>query len=102
MNIETKGNTSLNAGDVVTCTLDINASPDGEMYRDGKDRFFQGRFLVTAIRHTFDFGTQTHKSLMSLSKDSVGNEFLSTSGTFIETRPLKTGRVIKDFYDGSE
>ena len=102
MNIETKGNTSLNAGDVVTCTLDINASPDGEMYRDGKDRFFQGRFLVTAIKHTFDFGTKMHKSLMSLSKDSVVNESLSTSSVFIETRPLKTGRIIKDFYDGSE
>ena len=36
MNIETKGNTSLNAGDVVTCTLDINASPDGDIYEGWK------------------------------------------------------------------
>ena len=100
INIETKGNTSLNAGDIVTCTLDINSSPDGDIYEDRQDRFFQGRFLVTAIRHTFDFTTKMHKSLLSLSKDSVGNKPLGSN--FTETRPLTTGRIIKEFYDSSE
>jgi hypothetical protein len=100
INIETKGNTSLNAGDIVTCTLDINSSPDGDIYADRQDRFFQGRFLVTAIRHTFDFTSKMHKSLLSLSKDSVGNKPLGSN--FTETRPLTTGRIIKEFYDSSE
>tara|TARA_Y100001963_G_scaffold152572_1_gene237671 strand:- start:809 stop:2272 length:1464 start_codon:yes stop_codon:yes gene_type:complete len=100
--IETKGNTALNAGDVVNCTIDINAAPDGAIYKDGKDRFYKGRFLVVAIKNSFDFGEQLHTSTMSLTKDSVGNEQLISPSDAYETRPLKDGKIIRSFYDSPD
>ncbi len=99
--IETKGNTSLTAGDIVNCNIDINAVPDGQIYKDGKDRFYKGRFLVVSIKHSFDFGEQMHTSVMALTKDSVGNEKLKNMSTPAETRPTKKGRIIKEFYQNA-
>tara|TARA_B100001175_G_scaffold296547_1_gene285561 strand:- start:2576 stop:4009 length:1434 start_codon:yes stop_codon:yes gene_type:complete len=97
--IKVKGNTSLNVGDVVNSNLDINAVFDGELYGKGLDRFYQGKFLVKTIKHTFDFAEQVHTSLVSIVKDSVGKQKLKTIDTMKEPRPLKTGKLVTSFYE---
>ena len=63
------------------------------------DRFYQGRFLVKNIKHTFDFAEKVHTSLIALVKDSVGKEKLKTIETMKEPRPLKDGGMVTSFYE---
>ena len=67
--IDVVGNTLVCAGDIVTVII-----PNTAAYIEGndtQDSLYNGSFLVTDLRHDFDFETYRHKMSMRVVKDSM-------------------------------
>ena len=63
------GNTNLTAGKLVHLSIPKAVDSDSEEYGDN-DRFFQGLFLMSRIKHVFHAEGQEHKVYMHMVKDS--------------------------------
>lgn len=76
VNLEMLGDSRLNVGQVVDLQF-----PSFDTTRDNtKPRYFNGRFLITSVKHVFT--PDTYRSYLEVSKDSVREEF--EGGVFIE------------------
>ena len=97
INIVTHGNTSINAGDVVIIDLPKQQAYDDPEDSDGKDRFYQGVFLVKKIKHEFAFYKEgsKHISRLTLVKDSLA-EALDGPKNLYEPKPEKEPLLYKD------
>ena len=97
INIVTHGNTSINAGDVVIIDLPKQQAYDDPEDSDGKDRFYQGVFLVKKIKHEFAFYREgnKHVSRLTLVKDSLAKS-LDGPKNLYEPKPEKEPLVYKD------
>ena len=75
--IDVVGNTLVCAGDIVTVII-----PNTAAYIEGndtQDSLYNGSFLVTDLRHDFDFETYRHKMSMRVVKDSMNKKISSPS-----------------------
>jgi hypothetical protein len=71
--LEVPGNTHLNAGQVVAVTIPAYTTELHE--KEGKkipDKFLSGRWLITDIKHTVIPKDQSHRTLLTLSKETFG------------------------------
>lgn len=94
LNISTHGNTTINAGDVVKLDIPLVASIKSSKNRQN-DRFYQGVFLVKAIKHEFDFTLKKHGSILTLVKDSL-SEKLDGPDDQYEPKPEKSPTIISE------
>ena len=75
--IDVVGNTLVCAGDIVTVIIPNTAAfIEGN---DTQDSLYNGSFLVTDLRHDFDFETYQHKMSMRVVKDSMNKKISSPS-----------------------
>jgi len=75
--IDVVGNTLVCAGDIVTVIIPNTAAfIEGN---DTQDSLYNGSFLVTDLRHDFDFETYQHKMSMRVVKDSMNKKINSPS-----------------------
>ena len=74
MRIEMKvrGYCNLCVGDKVELVLPVTGNDHGE---DKIDKFYEGEFLITHLRHNFDQGERMHTMFMSVVKDSIPVQF---------------------------
>ena len=63
------GNTNLTAGKIVNLSIPKAIESNSDEYGD-EDRFFQGLFLMTRVKHVFHAEGQEHKVYMHMVKDS--------------------------------
>ena len=70
--LKTYGYCKLAAGDKVHLTLPITGKDHG---KSKIDTIYEGEFLVTQLRHSFDQQQRKHTMLMSVVKDSIPSEF---------------------------
>ena len=70
VNIKVHGNTAICCGDTVNCHIPYVAATkteDNEKY----DNLYQGKFLVTKVRHDFKRDTKKYEMSLILKKDSL-------------------------------
>ena len=94
--IKTNGNTLIDCGDVVEFNLPSVASAKTEE-NDKLDFFYRGRFLIRRIRQDFNLASGKHESIMTLVKDSLSKELLSTDES-LEFEPEDNDEIIEEFY----
>ena len=100
INLTVHGNTIINVGDIVKVNLPPHSAFKTEDSK-GVDKFYQGPFLVKAIRHDFQFTASPpkHQMMMSLVKDSFETQ-LDAPVDNIE--PELTGAALLADYDYAE
>ena len=94
--IKTNGNTLIDCGDVVEFNLPSVAAAKTEE-NDKLDFFYRGRFLIRRIRQDFNIASKKHESIMTLVKDSLSKELLSTDES-LEFEPEDNDEIIEEFY----
>ena len=94
LNIGTHGNTSINAGDIVKIDIPLTAAIKAPSNRKN-DRFYQGVFIIKAIKHEFDFSINKHVSYLTLVKDSLPEKLEGPDDQY-EPKPEKTPLVISE------
>ena len=94
--IKTNGNTLIDCGDVVEFNLPSVAAAKTEE-NDKLDFFYRGRFLIRRIRQDFNVASKKHESIMTLVKDSLSKELLSTDES-LEFEPEDNDEIIEEFY----
>ena len=74
MNIQLKihGYSELSVGDMVNIELPITGTDHD---KEQIDTMYNGRFLITQLKHDFDQSERQHRILMSVVKDSIPEEF---------------------------
>ena len=70
--MKTRGYCNLCVGDKVQVTIPVTGKDHG---LEKIDKFYDGEFLVTQLRHIFEQGERLHTMLMSIMKDSIPVEF---------------------------
>ena len=71
MTMEVPGNTFLNAGDLVYCSITAGTSELHEKAVSKQyDQFLTGRWLIMSLKHTFERPTKTHTTVLTLSKET--------------------------------
>ena len=98
--IKTNGNTLIDCGDVVEFNLPSVAAAKTEE-NDKLDFFYRGRFLIRRIRQDFNLASGKHESIMTLVKDSLSKELLSTDES-LEFEPEDNDEIIEEFYVNQE
>ena len=94
--IKTNGNTLIDCGDIVEFNLPSVAAAKTEE-NDKLDFFYRGRFLIRRIRQDFNVASGKHESIMTLVKDSLSKELLSTDES-LEFEPEDNDETIEEFY----
>jgi len=85
--INVNGSTNIQAGDVVDINLPYTASTkttENEKF----DRIYNGKFLVTKIRHDFDNTNSHHTMIIEGVKDSLNRELPSSTNP----EPIQEGK----------
>ena len=72
------GNTHINAGQVVNVTVPSYALEAYEKTQKQYNRFLNGRYLVTDLRHNIDFTNQKHRTTLTLSKETYGTPLVNS------------------------
>ena len=80
MNIQLKihGYSELAVGDMVNIELPITGTDHDD---EQIDTMYNGRFLVTQLKHDFDQSERQHRILMSVVKDSIPEKFKNTKSS---------------------
>ena len=82
MTLEVPGNTHINIGHVIRVNIPRSGGDKrGEKYQDS-DKYHSGRWLVTAIRHSFTFTPKIHKSVITCIKETYQRPLSSKMGAF--------------------
>ena len=94
------GNTHLNAGHIIRVNLPRPGAGKTEVKDTQYDKNLSGRWLITDVRHKFNFEETTHQSLYTCVKETYGK------GQLEDTGPLKItsddqGKPI-NMYDDTE
>lgn len=66
------GNTHLNIGHIIRLNVPRSGPSKGDTKSSQNDRYMSGRWLITAIRHKFDFKTSFHTMVLTCMKDTYG------------------------------
>ena len=66
------GRADLAVGDKIQITLPITGKSHG---KDDLEKFYEGEFLVTHLKHIFDGNTKTHMIEMSVAQDSTPQSY---------------------------
>jgi len=93
--ITVNGSTNIQAGDVVDINLPYTASTkttENEKF----DRIYNGKFLVTKIRHDFDNTNSHHRMIIEGVKDSLNRELPTSTNP----EPIQEGdqEIINTLY----
>ena len=78
LNLTVPGNTHINAGQVVNVTVPSYALETYEKAQKQYNRFLNGRYLVTDLRHNIDFTNQKHRTTLTLSKETYGTPLVNS------------------------
>ena len=80
MNIQLKihGYSELSVGDMVNIELPITGTDHD---KEQIDTMYNGRFLITQLKHDFDQSERQHRILMSVVKDSIPEKFKNTKSS---------------------
>ena len=78
LNLTVPGNTHINAGQVVNVTVPSYALEAYEKTQKQYNRFLNGRYLVTDLRHNIDFTNQKHRTTLTLSKETYGTPLVNS------------------------
>ena len=89
------GNTSLNAGDVITFANPV-MRPTGHNDSEEENPYTSGRYLIMAIKHIVNIEAQRHEMVLKCYKDSVRNAYPSEEDALI-TGKDKTSKI--DIYE---
>ena len=66
------GRADLAVGDKIQITLPITGKSHG---KDDLEKFYEGEFLVTHLKHIFDGNPKTHMIEMSVAQDSTPQSY---------------------------
>lgn len=94
------GNTHLNAGHIVRVNLPRPGMQKTEVKSTQYDKNLTGRWLITAVRHNFNFADTVHKSVYTCIKETYGRAQLEDAGPLSLTTDDE-GKAI-NLYDDSE
>ena len=89
--MKTHGYCNLTAGDMVDITLPVTGKDHG---KSKIDTFYNGKFLVTQIRHSFDQQERRHTMLMNVTKDSIPTEFKNVAKSIEPTSSMGETRIL--------
>ena len=89
--MKTHGYCNLSAGDMVDITLPVTGKDHG---KSKIDTFYNGKFLVTQIRHSFDQQERRHTMLMNVTKDSIPTEFKNVAKSIEPTSSVGETRIL--------
>jgi hypothetical protein len=71
--LEVNGNTHLNIGHVIRINVPRVSRTKDDTKSSQNDKYLTGRWLITAIRHSFDFATHNHNMILTCSKETYGS-----------------------------
>jgi len=72
MELEVNGNTHLNIGHVIRINVPRTGPGKDDTKTSQNDKYLTGRWLITAIRHSFDCATKVHNMILTCSKETYG------------------------------
>jgi len=73
MELEVNGNTHLNIGHVIRINVPRTGPGKDDTKTSQNDKYLTGRWLITAIRHSFDLATHQHRMILTCSKETFGS-----------------------------
>ena len=89
LNLILQGNTTLFAGRMI----DVNLTVTGIQHDTNSfDKFYSGKYLITDLKHTFNFVADRHEIAVSCAKETL-NEKLPLNRVVSEPKP-KSGKTI--------
>ena len=91
VNFQTHGYCNLAVGEKVQLTMPVTGKDHGN---SKIDTFYQGDFLVTQLRHSFDQSERKHIMYISATKDSIPAEFTNVAKS---TEPVGGKGLIKTY-----
>jgi len=91
VNFQTHGYCNLAVGEKVQLTMPVTGKDHGS---SKIDTFYQGDFLVTQLRHSFDQSERKHIMYISATKDSIPTEFTNVAKS---TEPVGGKGLIKTY-----
>ena len=91
VNFQTHGYCNLAVGEKVQLTMPVTGKDHGN---SKIDTFYQGDFLVTQLRHSFDQSERKHIMYISATKDSIPTEFTNVAKS---TEPVGGKGLIKTY-----
>ena len=94
------GNTHLNIGHVIQVNIPRTGRDKKGIKHEDNERYTSGRWVITAVRHNFNVGDQTSRSIITCIKETYGTALME------KTSPLNLdykdeGKAI-NLYDDSE
>jgi len=70
MTLQVPGNTHLNTGHIIRINIPRSGGDKTGEKSNATDRYYSGRWLITAIRHNFTFAPKMHKSVITCIKET--------------------------------
>ena len=94
------GNTHLNIGHVIQVNIPRTGRDKKGIKHEDNERYTSGRWVITAVRHNFNVGDQTSRSIITCIKETYGTALMEKTGP-LNLDYKDEGKAI-NLYDDSE
>ena len=73
MTLQVPGNTHINTGHIIRVNIPRPGGGKTVEKSNATDRYYSGRWLITAVRHNLTFAPKMHKSVITCIKETYQN-----------------------------